>query len=324
METAARHIPDDEIHAYLDQALSRSQCVEIECHLASCRICRAERDTVAAIRDRTTALLATIAPERIRVLPFEVLVQTHTARRAGQGARRRLRRSVGLIAAGIAAALGLTQFRSAGVTETLIEAHQVAGTVAGPVAERSLVAVGPVVSVGADSAAGTRLVASVPRPNRRPVQRTEQVGEPVLQVRAIAPETEPFTLGGLWQAVDLRQAQDETDGNLPKIDGLPIIDIQLQRGGSDQRPIVVVAQQHPSGRVIRTIEGPMDQVEQLLERQNAGRAAPIRASFPAMTPPDYLLDGASNARRGLRMLTVTGDFPADSLNALARGIEIRE
>jgi hypothetical protein len=27
---AVRHIPDEELHAYLDQALSRSQCVEIE------------------------------------------------------------------------------------------------------------------------------------------------------------------------------------------------------------------------------------------------------------------------------------------------------
>ena len=31
-----RHIPEDELHAYLDQALSRSQCVEIESHLAAC------------------------------------------------------------------------------------------------------------------------------------------------------------------------------------------------------------------------------------------------------------------------------------------------
>ena len=39
-----RHIPEDELHAYLDQALSRSQCVEIERHLAGCHRCRAERD----------------------------------------------------------------------------------------------------------------------------------------------------------------------------------------------------------------------------------------------------------------------------------------
>src|SRR5690349_4359273 len=57
-----RHIPEEELHAYLDQALSRAQAVEIESHLAGCARCRAERDGIAGLRDRTTALLATLAP----------------------------------------------------------------------------------------------------------------------------------------------------------------------------------------------------------------------------------------------------------------------
>ncbi|MBL8988991.1 MAG: zf-HC2 domain-containing protein, partial [Gemmatimonadetes bacterium] len=68
-ENDARHIPEDELHAYLDQALSRSQCVEIECHLAECRRCQIERDRAAAVRDRTTALLAESAPRRIHAPP---------------------------------------------------------------------------------------------------------------------------------------------------------------------------------------------------------------------------------------------------------------
>ena len=59
-----RHIPDEELHAYLDQALSRAQCVEIESHLAACESCSQLRDGIAALRDRTTALLATLAPPR--------------------------------------------------------------------------------------------------------------------------------------------------------------------------------------------------------------------------------------------------------------------
>ena len=59
-----RHIPEDELHAYLDQALSRSQCVEIESHLAGCPSCRATRDGIAALRDHTPALLARLAPPR--------------------------------------------------------------------------------------------------------------------------------------------------------------------------------------------------------------------------------------------------------------------
>jgi hypothetical protein len=75
-----RHIPEDELHAYLDQALSRTQCVEIESHLADCPSCRATRDGIAALRDRTTALLSRLAPppsfppafERLRRLAAEV------------------------------------------------------------------------------------------------------------------------------------------------------------------------------------------------------------------------------------------------------------
>ena len=58
-----RHIPEDELHAYLDQALSRSQCVEIESHLARCPACQAERDAIAALRDRTTGLLALLTKD---------------------------------------------------------------------------------------------------------------------------------------------------------------------------------------------------------------------------------------------------------------------
>ena len=68
-----RHIPEDELHAYLDQALSRSQCVEIESHLAGCPGCRATRDGIAALRDRTTALLARLAPPRRVPMAFDAL-----------------------------------------------------------------------------------------------------------------------------------------------------------------------------------------------------------------------------------------------------------
>ena len=53
-----RHIPEDELHAYLDQGLSRSQCVEIESHLAGCSSCRANarRDRRASRPDHRAAL----------------------------------------------------------------------------------------------------------------------------------------------------------------------------------------------------------------------------------------------------------------------------
>ena len=77
-----RHIPDEELHAYLDQALSRAQCVEIESHLASCQACQDLRDGIAALRDRTTALLATLAPPRRFPVPLDQLRGLAAARSA--------------------------------------------------------------------------------------------------------------------------------------------------------------------------------------------------------------------------------------------------
>jgi hypothetical protein len=98
-----RHIPEDELHAYLDQALSRSQCVEIEHHLAGCHACRDERDAIAALRDRTTALLVTAAPRRIRPRPYAEL--SGVFHQAPSHRSRRLHNAAW--AASVVAALGL-------------------------------------------------------------------------------------------------------------------------------------------------------------------------------------------------------------------------
>src|SRR5215218_5682304 len=98
-----RHIPEDELHAYLDQGLSRTQCVEIESHLAACPSCQATRDGIAALRDRTTALLARLAPPRSFPPAFEMLRE----RAADLAQQRRRRLHVAAWAASLVAAVGL-------------------------------------------------------------------------------------------------------------------------------------------------------------------------------------------------------------------------
>ena len=98
-----RHIPEDELHAYLDQGLSRTQCVEIESHLADCPSCQAMRDGIAALRDRTTALLSRLAPPRNVPPAFEVLRR----RAAVVASQRRRRLSIVAWAASLVAAVGL-------------------------------------------------------------------------------------------------------------------------------------------------------------------------------------------------------------------------
>ncbi len=97
-----RHVPEEELHAYLDQALSRSQCVEIESHLAVCPACRGLRDEIAALRDRTTALLSTLAPGRIAMPPLAEIKEQ--ARRRSQRRERFVRHSAW--AASVVLALG--------------------------------------------------------------------------------------------------------------------------------------------------------------------------------------------------------------------------
>ena len=71
-----RHVPEEELHPYLDQALSRSQCVEIETHLAECGHCRDQRDNIAALRDRTTAILGQLTPRNLIIPPpYEALAE---------------------------------------------------------------------------------------------------------------------------------------------------------------------------------------------------------------------------------------------------------
>ena len=235
-----RHIPEEELHAYLDQALSRSQCVEIECHISECPACEQLRSRAAAVRDRTTALLAEAAPRKVRIPPFEQLV----ARRQEIEHRRatwisQARRGA-LLAAGLAASVGagwwsrgLTGTRVGSATPsvpsqilsprmTLALAEHEAGSAAEPL-QRPAAHVDPINS--------DRSLVRVDR---------STVPEGIVQVNAVAPDDEGLSFDGLWQTVDAQRAAAETGGNLPRIEGLPILEIQLQRGNGDERPTVVV------------------------------------------------------------------------------------
>ncbi len=102
-----RHVPEEELHAYFDQALSRSQCAEIETHLSHCARCQAQRAEVALLRDRTTALLARLSPQPVIVPPsFQALLERRSRQLRFAMWRVRFERA-GLWAAGIAAATGL-------------------------------------------------------------------------------------------------------------------------------------------------------------------------------------------------------------------------
>ena len=328
-----RHIPEDELHAYLDQGLSRSQCVEIESHLAACPSCQGNRDAIAALRDRTTALLARLAPPRSFPTPFEALRR----RAAVEVSARRRRLQHAAWAASVVAALVL------GWTASLLlrgpDNAAFAGR-PGPAGIRQAAAsnstapaaVPAVVtrSRRADSTAGP-----APRPARlsrraRPSVQVAQVPlppvapAPILQLASVDISSAPkeLELDGMWRTVSWDGAQAEAGDQLPHVDGLPVVQVQVQAGEKGKQPLMVVAQQLSSGDVIRTIEGPVSDVSQLLSRRAMSDPSPALSSSDTSRSDSLLgfegIDRTMAMQRGDRMIAITGALPPDSLLAMIR------
>jgi hypothetical protein len=349
-----RHIPEDELHAYLDQALSRSQCVEIESHLAACLGCRRERDSIAALRDRTTALLATLAPPR-RIAPsYELLSERAAARSARLAGRWR----AAAWAASMLLAVGLGWgARSLGPTDQPMQA--VASDTPSPQPATPLVADSAPASLAAESgtapaAPGAALAAretsgQIGGASRRAADRPPAVTAPaarfdIAEQFSPRPDSAPLiaepagtmlssgrlpsgsfsgSTGALFRTVSWDRARFERGESVPRIEGLPVMEVQLAGSrGDDSRPLMVVAQQLESGQVIRTIEGPATDVNQLLASQGADATSP----WPTMGEDEGIAggDGAMAVRRGDRILAITAPLPGDSLRAMIRRLNASE
>ena len=335
-----RHIPEDELHAYLDQGLSRSQCVEIESHLAACASCQGARDGIAALRDRTTALLARLAPPRSFPTPFETL-----SRRAAvevSARRRRAHRAAWAASIVAAMAFGWTANRLADQpgAERVAAAPQ-------PVAVSRQAVASDSRTPAATAATPLRSAQAVLRPirsnstkvrsSRRPGRTAEQIAATARPVVSLPPVTAPaelelsavdiqpragdFELQGMWRTMSWLGAQEQAGAKLPHIDGLPVVQVQIQAGQQGKQPLMVVAQQLSSGEVIRTIEGPAVDVSQLLAQRTMSdpdlSVYPVDSSRPS-TEGFQRPGGTMAMQRGDRMIAITGALPPDSLLAMIR------
>jgi hypothetical protein len=335
-----RHVPDDELHAYLDQALSRSQCVEIETHMADCARCSDRRDADAALRDRTTALLAQFTPRSLIIPPPYASLEE---RRIGMPAFSRWQHSArraAIWAAGIAAAIG-----TGWAGRSILDPHVVPAPTETLAAAPSISNAVPLASI---TTPATDLIPvpeeiAVPRQNTRDVgvrtastRRAEAEITPAPVVRYISSalptrvdkslddtpvagtvSRSPFA--HIWRSVQWEEALQIAGSGLPFIEGMPVVGVLLQPGGPGERPMVIVAQQDGSGEVIQSIEGPVSKVTELLDRQSM---PDVRSSSLTRTPPDYIEDHGT-VRRNNRMMAVTGRLSVDSLNALAKVATIR-
>jgi hypothetical protein len=329
-----RHIPEDELHAYLDQGLSRNQCVEIESHLAGCASCQAARDGIAALRDRTTALLARLAPPRSFPASFETL-----RRRAAievSTRRRRVHRAAWAASIVAAVAFGWTANHLADAAGVSRESPAAAAGVPAAVTRQAVTndSRTPAASPADlrpsrnDSADNRRVRRSTSRVRRVATAETAQVSLPPvvapaeLELSSIDVPSGDFELEGMWRTMSWVGAQEAAGDNLPHIDGLPVVQVQVQAGRQGKQPLMVVAQQLSSGEVIRTIEGPASDVSHLLARRTMSDPDPSKG-FPVDSIRDSIIirrgvDGTMAMQRGDRMIAITGALPPDSLLAMIR------
>ena len=300
------HIPDDELHAYLDQALPRSRCVKLESHLAACPGCRARRDATAALRDRTTLLLATLTPERKRIPPSYEELQRRAVARPG---RRFLWRDLAW-AASILLAVGVgygMRSSSSSATPPAV-ADRAMDVLVPPAAATAPALVANAAPESRRERTAPARDSSSPRERREAMLARGEMPPPPRSVQistdSLPPETAPTA--GLWRTVPWTEAKEQAGHAPPRVDGVPVVEVQVQsRPDHEQgRPVTVVAQQLSSGQLITTIEGPVDDVWALLSRRgDRGDTA-----------------GAETVRQGSRLLAVTGQLPADSLRAMVRRV----
>ena len=128
-------------------------------------------------------------------------------------------------------------------------------------------------------------------------------------------------MDGMWRTMSWAGAQEEAGDKLPHIDGLPMVQVQVQAGEQGKQPLMVVAQQLTSGEVIRTIEGPAQDVSHLLARRTMSDPLPTRSSVDSTRPrvvSSERIDGSMAMQRGDRMIAITGALPPDSLLAMIR------
>jgi hypothetical protein len=325
-----RHIPEAELHAYLDQALSRSQCVEIEHHLAGCRACRAERDGIAALRDRTTALLVAAAPRRIRPRPFAHLSTAHSERtsRRARGLR------TATWAASLVAAIGLGW----SLNQWSAGANTGPGATAGTVAQMQP----PESSVNVPAEGRTRAaapsrtnsptrLAAAPTPPKpiivparfEPAPTDTPVADPprpatteLASLGGTSAASEPV-LPGVWRTVAWTNSQAEREEWVPRVDGVPVVQVKQRQGPQGGRPITLVTQLLANGEMISTVEGPATEVAALLSQQ-PGQSASAELQDMEIAAPREITPGVRpSAAPGSapRTLAIFGSAPPDSLKA---------
>lgn len=312
------HLPEEELHAWLDGELSSAQRAEVSEHLLACLICRALEAEVRSLRDRAAALLAAAVPA-----PHQLPVPA-----AG---RRRIRVLRPAAAAAVALLVAGTSWLAVGVLPRSGDSSAATGLVTASVAPAILAVIGgptdSPVSADLDSTAQAEAGASRNRrfslatrsmTPRVVNSRAGYTPAPLTPLRAMDPlvEVSPSVTGAAWQTASFQQAR--ATGAIAHLDGVPVSGVRLQPTPKGGRPTAMVRQLLDDGRavwVIEGTEGEVHDVARLLE------ASGLTISQSRRSVPDYV--GPTDApTRTVRVVTIASYLPYDSLETLSHRLRL--
>lgn len=327
-----RHIPEEELHAYLDQALSRSQCVEIEHHLAGCQGCRGDRDAIAALRDRTTALLVSAAPRRIQPRPYAQLSSTLHQDRSHRSRRLHNAAWAASVVAALGLGWGLHQWSGSGVPADPLASSNPSPAQGQPIVSRAPTGnpAGMQATKAVEAPASVTTTPNRPKPRLTPLPTTPDQPEatPADQIDLPRPTgTSLASLGGtsaaqepvlpgVWRTVSFANTQSEQEEWVPRVEGVPVVQVKQRQAPEGGRPITLVTQLLANGEVISTVEGPATEVAALLSQQH-GQSASAELQDMEISSPQPMADGSRSTApgNGPRTLAIFGSAPSDSLKA---------
>ena len=304
MANSARpHVPEEELHGYADGELSPPQRIEIAEHLLGCLICRSHFAEVGEVRARASALLAIAAPIRVRLPAM--------APARAQFARRRLPRAM---TAAAAAMVGLGVWFSLQPDQVDRPATQLATTLVAPALFGTF--------GQNDSDAGAVRQRELEMASRTSVAPRMLPGRDVItsSPRLMTPsvEVDPVVAND-WVRSSWDDALKLGNGSLARVARLNVTSVRMHSSSSGGRPTFMIRQQLADGRPVWVFEGPVDDVtpvNQILQ------ASGIAMSMLSRTHPDYVgPDGQMT--RTVRIVTVVGHLPVDSLNALIGKVKLQ-
>ncbi len=147
------------------------------------------------------------------------------------------------------------------------------------------------------------------------VEPPRPTGTSLASVGGTSAATDPV-LPGVWRTVSFANAQSEDEEWVPRVEGVPVVQVKQRQAPQGGRPITLVTQLLANGEVISTVEGPATEVAALLSQQ-PGQSASAELTDMEVTSPALPGDGTRPVApgNGPRTLAIFGSAPSDSLKA---------